>query len=85
MANEKTEYHAAITKEILEKWNGIVRVWDRPQSAVEGAEVVDKITEPIEVKVVEEQKGMYGSTIQRVKIVYENKEGWVLADAVTRT
>jgi len=84
MANGKTEYRAAINKDILEKWHGVVRVWDRPQSAVEGAEVVDKITEPIEVSVVEEQKDMYGSTLQRAKIVYDGKQGWVLADAISK-
>ena len=84
MANSKTEYRATINKDTLKKWNGVVRVWDKPQSAVEGAEVVDKITEPIEVSVVEEQKGMYGSTVQRVKIVYGSKQGWVLADAISK-
>ena len=76
-------YQAAITKEILERWHE-VRVWDRPQSAADGAEVVDKITQPIVVKVVEEQKDMYGSTVQRVKIAYGVRQGWVLAGAITK-
>jgi hypothetical protein len=70
MENEKSEYRAAVTKDILVKWNGLIRVWDKPQSAVEGAEVVDKITEPLQVKVVDAQNDMWGATLQRVKIAY---------------
>jgi hypothetical protein len=89
MAMNKIEsvepYSASVSEETLTKWNGIVRVWSEPKSAVEGAEVVDEIEEPTEVTVVEEQKDMHGSLVQRAKIRYgEGKEGWVLAHAITR-
>jgi len=81
---EKVEpYQASVSEEILSKWNGIVRVWSEPQSAVEGATVVDEIKEPVEVTVVEEQKDSYGHKAQRAKIKYgEGREGWVLSDAL---
>lgn len=81
---EKVEpYKVSVTQEIIDKWNGIVRVWSEPKSAVEGAEVVDEIKRPIEVTVVEEQKDMYGSKAQRARIRYgEGREGWVLYDAL---
>lgn len=76
-------YQACVSKEIPNKWNGIVRVWNEPQSAVEEATVVDEVKEPIEVTVVEEQKDMYGSKAQRAKIKYgAGREGWVLYDAL---
>jgi hypothetical protein len=81
MESGKVEYRAVINKDTLEKWHGI-RVWDKPQSAVDGAEVVDQITEPLEVKVVEEQN--WNGSIQRFKIAYGSKQGWVLADAITK-
>lgn len=83
---EKVEpYKVLVTKEILTKWNGVVRVWSEPKSAVEGAEVVDEIKKPTEVTVVEEQKDMYGSLAQRAKIRYSNnREGWVLYHALGR-
>ncbi len=78
-------YRVTITKTILKKWNGEVRVWDTPQSVVEGATLLDKITTPIEAKVVEEQLDMYGSLPQRFKIKYSrNKEGWVIAEMVSK-
>jgi len=78
-------YQASISEEVLSKWNGIVKVWSEPKSAVEGAEVVDKITKPIKVTVVEEQKDMYGSKAQRARINYgKGKEGWVLYDALVK-
>ena len=44
---EKVEtYKARIGDDILKRWNGCVRVWDTPQSAVDGAEVIDTITQP---------------------------------------
>jgi len=77
-------YQASVSEEILKKWNGVVRVWNEPKSAVEGATVVDEIKEPVEVTVVEEQKDMYGSKAQRAKINYgKGREGWVLFDALT--
>jgi len=44
-------YQTSVSEETLSKWNGIVRVWSEPKSAVEGAEVVDEIKEPVEVTV----------------------------------
>jgi len=73
------EYKAVITQEILDRYGGVVRVWDSPRSAIDGGEVVDKITHPTEVLVCEEEKDMYGSLPQRAKVRYgENQEGWVL-------
>jgi len=81
---EKVEpYKAAVSEEILTKWNGIVRVWSDPKSAVEGAEVVDEISEPVEVTVLEEQRYMPSSQAQRARIRYgEGREGWVLCNAL---
>jgi len=79
-------YRASVSKEILKDWNGVVRVWNEPKSAVEGAEVVDELTKPIEVTVTEEQRDMYGSRAQRAKIRYaEDKEGWVLYHALVKS
>lgn len=76
-------YKASITQEILNKWNGVVRVWSEPKSAVDGAEIVDLIKRPVEVTVIEKQKDTYGSMTQRLKIRYEEgKEGWVLRHAI---
>ena len=73
------EYRAVITQEILERYDGTVRVWDTPRSAIDGGQVVDKITQPTEVVVSEEEKDIYGSLPQRAKIHYGgDKEGWVL-------
>ena len=73
------EYKAVITQEILDRYSGVVRVWDSPRSAIDGGQVVDKITQPTEVLVFEEEKDIYGSLAQRAKVRYgENKEGWVL-------
>ena len=33
-------YSANVTKSILKKWNGVVRVWSEPMSAVEGSQVL---------------------------------------------
>ncbi len=78
-------YKATVSKEILKKWN-VLRVWSEPKSAVEGAKVVDELTEPIQVMVTEEQKDMYGSLAQRAKICYgEGKEGWVLYHALIKS
>ncbi|MFQ5872587.1 MAG: hypothetical protein ACE5JL_02135 [Dehalococcoidia bacterium] len=81
---EKVEaYKATINEEVLGKWNGVVRVWSEPKSAVEGSQVLDEIKEPIEVTVVEEQKDIYGSLAQRARIQYgDGHEGWVLYDAL---
>jgi hypothetical protein len=72
-------YGAAITQEILERYDGTVRVWDSPRSAIDGGQVVDRITQPIDVVVHEEEKDLYGSLPQRAKVRYgDGKEGWVL-------
>ncbi|MFQ5933899.1 MAG: hypothetical protein ACE5KI_04590 [Dehalococcoidia bacterium] len=76
-------YKATISEDVLKKWNGIVRVWSEPKSAVEGSQVLDEIKDPVGVTVVEEQKDIYGSLAQRAKIQYgDGKEGWVLYDAI---
>ena len=81
---EKVEpYEAKISEEILERWNNCIRVWDKPESAVAGADVLDMITQPAKVTVTEVQKDMmYATTPQRYKITYGDKQGWVLADMV---
>lgn len=76
-------YLASISRETINQWNGVVRVWNEPKSLIEGAEVIDEIKEPIEVTVVEEQKGILGSKAQRAKIIYgPDKEGWVFFDVL---
>jgi hypothetical protein len=41
--------------------------------------VVDRITQPTEILVLEEEKDIYGSLPQRAKVRYAgDKEGWVL-------
>lgn len=73
------EYPAVITQEILERYDGVVRVWDSPRSAIDGGQVLDKLTQPTEVVVCEEEKDLYGSLPQRAKVRYsDGKEGWVL-------
>ncbi len=77
-------YTANVTKAILKKWNGVVRVWSEPMSAIEGSQVLDEITAPTEVTVFEEQKDVYGSLSQRAHVRYgDSKEGWVLWDAIS--
>ncbi len=76
-------YKSRISEEALSKWDGVVRVWSEPKSIIDGAEVVDELRQPLEVTVVVEQKDVYGSLTQRVKIQYDNgREGWVLYDAL---
>ena len=81
---EKVEpYRAKIGKEVIKRWNGVVRVWSEPMSAVEGSQVLDEISEPIEVTVTQEQKDIYGSLSQRAYVEYGgDKQGWVLFDAI---
>jgi hypothetical protein len=80
------EYTAVITQEILARFDGTVRVWDTPHSAIDGGQVVDKITEPTEVVVSEEEKDIYGSIPQRAKVRYgSGKEGWVLYQMLAKT
>ena len=77
-------YKMSITEETIKKY-GYVRIWDRPQSAVEGAQIVKEVTEPTEVTVIDEQKDMYGSTVQRAKVRFDrNKEGWVIYSMLTK-
>jgi hypothetical protein len=73
------EYRAMITQEILDRYGEVVRVWDTPRSAIDGGHVVDRITQPTEILVLEEEKDIYGSLPQRAKVRYAgDKEGWVL-------
>ena len=79
-------YPARVTKALLVKWNGEVRVWDSPRSAIEGAEVLDIITSPCAIRVVEEQLDMYGSIPQRARVSYRRgKEGWIIYDMLHKT
>jgi hypothetical protein len=73
------EYPAVITLEIIKRYDGVVRVWDTPRSAIDGGQVVDKITQPTDVVVSAEEKDLYGSLPQRAKVRYaDGKEGWIL-------
>jgi len=79
------EYPAVITQEILDRYDGVVRVWDTPRSAIDGGQVVDKITQPTDVVVSEEEKDIYGSLPQRAKVRYaDGKTGWVLYQMLTK-
>jgi hypothetical protein len=79
------EYRARITQDILDRYDGVVRVWDTPRSAIDGGRVVDKLTQPMEVVVHEEEKDIYGSLPQRARIRYgDGREGWVLYQMITR-
>jgi hypothetical protein len=79
------EYRAVITQEILDRYDGMVRVWDTPRSAIDGGQVVDKLTQPTEVVVGEEEKDLYGSLPQRAKVRYgDGKEGWVLYQMLSK-
>lgn len=79
------EYKAMISQEILERYDGVVRVWDSPRSAIDGGQVVDKITQPTEVVVSEEEKDIYGSLPQRAMVRYgAGKTGWVLYQMITK-
>jgi hypothetical protein len=89
MAQEKIEpvrgYTAMITQEILDRYDGVVRVWDTPRSAIDGGQVVEKITHPTEVVVSEEEKDIYGALPQRAKVRYgDGKEGWVLYQMIVK-
>ena len=78
-------YTAMITQEILARYDGVVRVWDTPRSAIDGGQVADKITQPTQVVVSEEERDMYGSLPQRVKVRYgDGKEGWVLFQMIAK-
>ena len=79
------EYAALITQEVLERYDGVVRVWDTPRSAIDGGQVMDKISQPTEVVVTEEEKDLYGSLPQRAKVRYgDGREGWVLYQMLTK-
>jgi len=79
------EYRAMITQEILDRYDGVVRVWDTPRSAIDGGQVVDKLMQPTEVVVCEEEKDIYGSLPQRAKVRYgDGKEGWVLYQMISK-
>jgi len=77
-------YKASITEETIKRY-GSVRIWDKPQSAAEGAQAVKEVTEPLQVTVIEEQKDMFGSVTQRAKVKFDrNKEGWVIYAMLTK-
>ena len=79
------EYKAMITRETLDRYEGVIRIWDTPRSAIDGGQVADKITQPTEVLMFEEEKDMYGSLPQRAKVRYgSGKEGWVLYQMLTK-
>ena len=79
------EYTAMITQEILDRYDGVVRVWDTPRSAIDGGQVVDKISQPTEIVVSEEEKDLYGSLPQRAKVRYgDGKQGWVLYQMIAK-
>ena len=79
------EYRALITQEILERYDGVVRLWDSPRSAIDGGQVVDTITQPTEVVVSEEERDLYGSLPQRAKVRHgDGKTGWVLYQMITK-
>lgn len=78
-------YKVAVTQKRLREWQGEVRVWDTPQSAIEGAKVVDLIVAPTRAMVFEEQLDIYGSLPQRARIRYgDGKEGWVVYDMIEK-
>ncbi|MCH8346409.1 MAG: hypothetical protein IIC87_05710 [Chloroflexi bacterium] len=78
-------YPVRITKTLLKKWQGEIRVWDSPQSAIEGGKVLDIIVKPTQARVLEEQLDMFGSIPQRARIRYSrNKEGWVIYDMIAK-
>jgi hypothetical protein len=78
-------YRALITQEILDRYDGVVRVWDTPRSAIDGGQVLDRISQPTEVVVSEEEKDLYGSLPQRAKVRYgDGKEGWVLYQMIAK-
>ena len=80
------EYTAVITQEILDRYDGMVRIWDTPCSAIDGGQVVDKITQPTDVVVSQEERDIYGSLPQRAKVHYgDGKEGWVLYQMLAKT
>jgi hypothetical protein len=79
------EYKACITEQTIYKSGGEIRVWDTPKCLADGAVLVDILKEPIEAVAIEEQLECYGTGLQRIKIRYGNdREGWVLHDAVGR-
>ena len=79
-------YKVIITEQMLYKCGGEIRVWDTPRSLADGAELLDVLTEPIEAIAIEEQLECYGAGLQRIKIRYgDEREGWVLDEAVEKT
>jgi hypothetical protein len=79
------EYNAIITEDTLERYDGVVRVWDSPRSAIDGGQVVDTITQPTEVVVSAEERDLYGSLPQRAQVRYAGgKTGWVLYQMITK-
>lgn len=89
----QARYPAAVTCETLAQVQaGVtlaqvqagVRVWDTPRSQLEGARSVDAITVPTRVDVIAEQFEPFSEKLERARIRYQGKEGWVLAIMLTR-
>lgn len=80
----QARYPAAVTCETLAQVQAGVRVWDTPRSQLEGARSVDAITVPTRVDVIAEQFEPFSEKLERARIRYQGKEGWVLAIMLTR-
>lgn len=81
----EVSYTATVTAVTLAQCGQRIRVWDTPQSAVEGASVVCEITTPIRVEVIAEQCEPYSDVAERAYIRYQGHEGWVLAMLLTQS
>ena len=80
----QVSYTAAVTAQTLAQFGQRIRVWDTPQSAVEGARVVCEITAPTCVDVIAEQYEPFSNVAERLSIRHQKREGWVLAIQLTR-
>lgn len=81
----QVRYTASITAATLERFQQVIRVWDTPQSRLEGARVVQAITAPVTVDVMAEQLERFSAKPERAKIRHQGKEGWVLAIQLSPT
>ncbi len=79
----QVEYRAAIGQAAIDQFPSGIRIWDTPQSAVSGGEVMHILSTPARVDVVAEQCEPFSETPERVKIRYEGLEGWILAVVLT--
>ena len=80
----QVSYTATVTALTLAQFGQRLRVWDTPQSAVEGARVVCEITAPTCIDVIAEQCEPYSDVAERAYIRYQEHEGWVLLMLLTR-